>query len=62
MHLQVARGEQTADPLTDRDWRIHPLHIALLDQHFERLLAQRFHLRLLQNLAALQLLYPSIQL
>lgn len=41
--------------LTDRDGGVHPLHVGLLHEDLDRLLAQRLDVALLERLAALEL-------
>ena len=45
-----------------RDWRVHPLHVGLLDEDLSSLCAERFDLRLLDVLAAAQLLDLAVQI
>lgn len=48
--------------LTQRDRRLHSLHVRLFDEDLDGPLAQEAHVMLLERLAALEALDPAVQL
>lgn len=57
----LTRPERTLEISTHSDRRVYSLHVALLHQNLHRFETERLHLRLLERLAALQLLDLAIE-